>query len=77
MLVKKKHHANGRARLTKLYPVEQGLWKWVMGRRKNPAHFVKKGARRPVEQVSWYDAVLLQVQIHKRKTKALPTLKHQ
>ena len=36
------------------YPVTQGLYESVMG--KNPSRF--KGSTRPVEQVSWYDAVL-------------------
>ncbi len=35
-------------------PVTQELWKAVMGA--NPAHF--KGPRRPVEQVSWFDAAV-------------------
>ena len=33
--------------------VTQALYKFVMG--ENPSHF--KGARRPVERISWYDAV--------------------
>jgi formylglycine-generating enzyme required for sulfatase activity len=36
------------------YPVTQALWEFVMG--DNPAFY--KGSRRPVEQVSWYDAVV-------------------
>lgn len=35
-------------------PVTQELWEAVMGA--NPAHF--KGPRRPVEQVSWFDAAV-------------------
>lgn len=36
------------------YPVTQALWQAVMGQ--NPARF--KGPARPVEQVSWYDALV-------------------
>ena len=35
------------------YPVTQALWENVMG--SNPSKF--KGSKRPVEQVSWFDAV--------------------
>ena len=34
-------------------PCTQGQWEWVMGN--NPAHF--RGSERPVEQVSWGEAV--------------------
>jgi formylglycine-generating enzyme required for sulfatase activity len=37
------------------YPVTQALWLAVMGG-ENPARF--KGMKRPVEQVSWYDAAV-------------------
>ena len=37
------------------YPVTQALWEAVMGEGSNPSWF--KGPRRPVEGVSWYDAV--------------------
>jgi formylglycine-generating enzyme required for sulfatase activity len=36
------------------YPVTQALWQVVMGQ--NPANF--KGPARPVERVSWYDALV-------------------
>ena len=36
------------------YPVTQDLWEEVM--KSNPSHF--RGARRPVERVSWYDAAV-------------------
>ncbi len=38
------------------YPVTQDLWMEVMGHAPNPSFF--KGARRPVEQVSWFDAAV-------------------
>jgi formylglycine-generating enzyme required for sulfatase activity len=37
------------------FPVTQALWEAVMGEGSNPSHF--EGPRRPVDQVSWYDAV--------------------
>ncbi len=37
------------------FPVTQDLWQAVMGG-ENPSYF--KGERRPVEQVSWYDAAV-------------------
>jgi len=37
------------------FPVTQALWEAVMGEGSNPSHL--EGPRRPVEQVSWYDAV--------------------
>jgi len=37
------------------YPVTQALWEAVMGEGSNPSRF--EGPRRPVERVSWYDAV--------------------
>jgi formylglycine-generating enzyme required for sulfatase activity len=37
------------------YPVTQVHYQAVMG--KNPSHFSQNGANRPVEQVSWYDAM--------------------
>lgn len=37
------------------FPVTQALWEAVMGEGSNPSRF--EGPRRPVEQVSWYDAV--------------------
>jgi formylglycine-generating enzyme required for sulfatase activity/uncharacterized caspase-like protein len=37
------------------YPVTQAQYQAVMG--KNPSRFTENGANRPVEQVTWYDAV--------------------
>ena len=37
------------------YPVTQAQYQVVMG--KNPSKFFERGANRPVEKVSWYDAV--------------------
>lgn len=37
------------------FPVTQALWEAVMGEGSNPSSF--EGTRRPVESVSWYDAV--------------------
>lgn len=37
------------------YPVTQALWTTVMGEGSKPSRF--EGPRRPVEQVSWFDAV--------------------
>lgn len=37
------------------YPVTQSVWNCIMGT--NPSHFHSDGARRPVESVSWHDAV--------------------
>ena len=37
------------------YPVTQALWEAVMGEGSNPSRF--EGPCRPVERVSWYDAV--------------------
>ena len=37
------------------FPVTQALWEAVMGDGSNPSYF--EGPRRPVEQVSWYNAV--------------------
>ena len=36
------------------FPVIQEIWTYVM--QNNPSYF--KGTRRPVEQISWYDAVV-------------------
>lgn len=38
------------------HPVTQDLWATVMKEHPSPAHF--KGDRRPVEQVSWFDAAV-------------------
>lgn len=38
------------------YPVTQDMWMEVMGSASNPSFF--KGVRRPVEQVSWFDAAV-------------------
>ena len=37
------------------FPVTQALWEAVMGEGSNPSYF--EGPRRPVERVSWYNAV--------------------
>jgi formylglycine-generating enzyme required for sulfatase activity len=38
------------------YPVTQRLWVAVMG--ENPSHFQENGEERPIENVSWYNAVV-------------------
>jgi len=53
------------------YPVTQAEWQTVMGN--NPSHF--KGARLPVEQVSWDDAMAFCAKVKQQKSHAirLPT----
>ncbi|MFA6929716.1 MAG: formylglycine-generating enzyme family protein [Lentisphaeria bacterium] len=36
-----------------MYEVTQAEWESIMGKENNPSHF--RGARQPVEEVSWYD----------------------
>jgi formylglycine-generating enzyme required for sulfatase activity len=47
------HQVNLAAFLMGVYPVTQAQWQAVMG--DNPSHF--QGANRPVERVSWYEAM--------------------
>ena len=51
--VKEKHEVALSSFMLAKYPVTQELYKLVTGH--NPSHF--KGTKRPVEQVSWYDAI--------------------
>ena len=49
------HEVNLSAYELAAFPVTQALWEAVMGEGSNPSRF--EGPRRPVEQVSWFDAV--------------------
>ena len=52
---KPQHEVTVRAFYMGKYPITQAQYQQVMG--KNPSHFKDKGDERPVESVSWHDAI--------------------
>jgi formylglycine-generating enzyme required for sulfatase activity len=55
------------------FPVTQAQYQHVMGN--NPSHFTENGASRPVERVSWHDAVAFCERLSQRtgRTYRLPS----
>ncbi len=52
------------------YPVTQACWMAVM--KTNPSHFQNGGVNRPVENVSWHDAMAFCEQLNRRWADGLP-----
>lgn len=52
------------------YPVTQAQWQAIM--QNNPSHFQLSGANRPVENVTWFDAISFCDQLNQRLSRDLP-----